>query len=47
MYTLENVFGIKDGDFTDVQLAQLKNYEALPILTHVSIAAKFTPRFIL
>lgn len=46
MYTLENVFGIKDGDFTDVQLAQLKNYEALPILTHVSIAAKFTPRFI-
>lgn len=46
MYTLENVFGVKDGDFTDNELAQLRNYEALPLITHVSIAAKFTPRSI-
>lgn len=46
MYTVENVFGVNDGDFSEDELKQMKDYTALPFLTHVSIAAKFTPRFI-
>lgn len=46
LYTLENVYGVNDGDFTDAERAQMKSYSGLPFLTQVSIAAKFTPRVI-
>lgn len=48
MYTLDNMFsmGGADNGFTADELAQLDNYPALPILPHVVIAAKFTPKYI-
>lgn len=46
LYTLENVYGVNDGDFSETERAQMKNYNGLPFVTHVSIAAKFTPRIL-
>lgn len=46
MYTVENMFGVEEGDFTDEELREMKENKDLPFLTKVSIAAKFTPRFI-
>lgn len=47
MYTAENMFEVKDIDFEEEELKQMKEYSDLPFLTKVAIAAKFTPRFIL
>lgn len=44
MYTLENVFDT-DG-ITENEMSQLMEYAAVPVVTQVSIAACFTPRFI-
>lgn len=51
MYTLENLFDLKtegtsEEAFTEEELAQLWAFNALPVITHVSIAAKFTPRYL-
>lgn len=51
MYTLENLFDLKtegtpEEAFTPEELTQLWAFNALPVITHVSIAAKFTPRYL-
>lgn len=44
MYTLENVFDTEG--ITQSEMNQLMEYAAVPMVTQVSIAACFTPRFI-